>query len=115
MGLDSTISSHFGNAQYFVLIDVEGKKTVDWRILKNPGISFEKGKGIVAANFLIKNKTDVLITKEIAQGPFHVLRDSAIKIFYLPKDMSIIGIVKKFSDQRSESLRNPEKKHSHTD
>lgn len=114
-GLDSIISSHFGNAQYFVFIDVEGKKTVDWQILKNPGSSLDKGKGIVAANFLIKNKVNVLITKEIGQGPFHFLRDSAIKIFHLPEDTSIIGIVKEFSDQRLESLRTPQEKHSHTD
>lgn len=61
----------------------------------------------MAAKFLIENKVDVLLTKEIGEGPFHVLRNSYVKIYEMPHDLDIRRILEALQRKELEEITSP--------
>ena len=84
-GLSSKVSGHFGAAEYFCLFDIDlrtaDNELTDMRFIKNPYFALERRKGLKAAELLVTNKIDKLITKEsIAQkSAFYVLEDAYVE------------------------------------
>jgi len=82
-GLLSKISRHFGEAEYFCIFDIRrvDNDLADMRFLKNPFATLEKRKGLKAAELLVENRIDKLITKDsIAQkSAFYVLDDAYVE------------------------------------
>ena len=78
------ISSHFGEAPIFMLFVFKSSEKVVEQVdfIVNPYTSETKGKGILAAEFLIKKNIDILIVKkEFAnKGPVYVFSDSNVEI-----------------------------------
>jgi len=72
-GLNSTISSHFGKADYFIIASVKDDKIQDFKIIENPGRGLEKKRGIKAAELLKDEKIDVVIVDHLSEGPSYVL------------------------------------------
>ncbi len=66
------------------------------------GAELEKGKGIAAAKFLIENGADVLPTKKVGQGPFHVLRDDFVKIYKIPESLDIRQVLEAYEKEELE-------------
>jgi cation diffusion facilitator family transporter len=83
IGIKSRISSHFGEAEYFCIFDLQADTNtlLEIRFIKNPFITLEKRKGLKAAQLLVGYKLDKLITKEsIAQkSPFYVMDDACVE------------------------------------
>ena len=78
------ISSHFGEAPIFMLFTFKPSEKVVEQVdfIANPYNSEIRGKGILAAEFLIKKNIDILIVKkEFAnKGPAYVFSDSNVEI-----------------------------------
>ncbi|MGB4659923.1 MAG: cation diffusion facilitator family transporter, partial [Mobilitalea sp.] len=78
------ISIHFGEAPWFILIKFKfGQRvTTQIDIIANPFAQEEKGKGILAAEFLIKKGIDVMIVKKDfgSKGPAYVFSDSNVEV-----------------------------------
>jgi len=78
------LSKHFGESPYFTLITVKADdKTVKSRdIVSNDFLSVERGKGIMVAEFLVKQGVDVLLLKEKfeGKGPEYVLSNSDVDV-----------------------------------
>jgi len=72
-GLDSTINSHFGKADYFIIASVKDDKIQDFKIIENPAKELEKKRGIKAAELLKDEGIDVLIVDHLSEGPSYVL------------------------------------------
>ena len=81
-GLLSKVSGHFGEAEYFCIFDmrIDNNDFIDMRFLKNPFATLEKRKGLKAAELLVANNIDKLITKEsiVQKSPFYVLDDAYV-------------------------------------
>jgi len=77
------ISSHFGDAPYFAIVDVDkpGRNVVRTEVVANPHMYVEKGKGIAVANFLMTFKPDVVATQEnlAGKGPGYVFADGGVE------------------------------------
>ena len=80
----SSISEHFGKADCFMLCTVRKK---DGAVLgktckKNPYCRQEKGRGIMAAEFLIKEKIDILFIQNSLhnKGPLYALENGNIQV-----------------------------------
>ena len=95
------ISDHFGEAPCFSLISVKAKsqEVIDQKIISNPFIQVEKGKGILVAEMLNKYFIDVLLVKEsfTGKGPSYVFSDAAVEVILtkentLPKALDCLGI-----------------------
>jgi cation diffusion facilitator family transporter len=80
---EGKISEHFGKAPFIALWDraTDGTATAP-KILGNPFLNVEKGKGIGLAEFLAGKGVDILYTKEDfkGKGPEHALAGAAIEV-----------------------------------
>lgn len=103
-GLDSRISEHFGGSPYFMFIDIEAGSPSKWFVAENPGAKIEKKKGIEAAHFLVQQKADVLVAKEVGEGPYHVLRDSSVQIFALDQESEVRNVLDALSSKKLRTL-----------
>ncbi|MCD6281935.1 MAG: cation diffusion facilitator family transporter [Deltaproteobacteria bacterium] len=78
------ISLHFGEAPCFVLakVHIKDKKIVETRVIENPFIKIAESKGILVAEFLVKQSVDVVITRESfgGKGPFYVFSSASVEM-----------------------------------
>jgi predicted Fe-Mo cluster-binding NifX family protein len=81
---DGKVSEHFGEAPYFALVTI---RTADGSleqqaVYRNPYTEVPKAKGIRVAEWLVKNKRDVVLTKESlkGRGPQYVLSNAGVEL-----------------------------------
>jgi len=98
-GLHSKVSGHFGRAPYFIFIELEDGKIKSWDISENPASDLEKKRGMKTTEFLKNRGVNVLIVGEIGEGPFHMLRDSFVKMLQMPE---VVEDVEKVVEKVSE-------------
>jgi cation diffusion facilitator family transporter len=79
-GLQSDISEHFARAHYILIADVFNGRIISTIVKDNPGTTLEKKKGIETAEFLEKEKVDVLVSTGVGEGPKYVLSDKSIDV-----------------------------------
>jgi cation diffusion facilitator family transporter len=91
-GLKSRMSEHFARAPYILIVNVIDSEIKDTIIKENPGASLEKKRGIETAEFLGKEKVDVLIGSEVGEGPMYALSDKLIDVM-IPKGKNLEEII----------------------
>jgi predicted Fe-Mo cluster-binding NifX family protein len=79
-GLQSDISEHFARAPYILIADVANGRIISTVVKDNPGTTLEKKKGIETAEFLEKEKVDVLVSTGVGEGPKYALSDKSIDV-----------------------------------
>lgn len=98
-GLQLKPSHHFGKSPYYIIIELEDNKIKSWDIFENPGAGLERKKGVKTAEFLKKMGVNVLVIRDIGEGPFHSLRDDFVKILQVPDDVNNVeGVVEIIND-----------------
>jgi cation diffusion facilitator family transporter len=79
-----TISDHLGEAPYFRLFQVSttGNRVLEEKILPNPYLKEEKGKGIKVSTWLIENQVDAVYTHRSfsGKGPSYVFENSEVRL-----------------------------------
>jgi cation diffusion facilitator family transporter len=103
-GLESRINPHLGKAPYFLFVDIEKGKVKNWFVSQNPSVDLEKKRGITSAYFLIGHKVNALLTKDLGEGPFHVLKDNLVKIYKIPENTDIRQILDAFQRKELEPM-----------
>jgi len=83
-GLHSKPTGHFGRAPYYIFIEVENNKIKSWEIAENVAAALERKKGVKTAEFLKSRNVNVLIVRDIGEGPFHALHDGFVKMLQMP-------------------------------
>lgn len=109
-GLKSKLSDHFGRANYFIFIELDGKSIKSHYFIENK----YKKKRVRAGLFFIKNvvlkeKVDLLITGQIGAISFHTLRDNLIDV-YLTNKNTVKKSLDDFMDNKLKRLIKPTKK-----
>lgn len=93
-----SISPHFGEAPWFMFIIFKnGEKTANRvKVIQNPCIKEEKGKGILAAEFLLQNSVDVVIVKKdfSGKGPAYVFSDANVEVILTEEEKPVLAIEK---------------------
>ncbi len=110
-GLDSPVTLHFGSASYFAFIEVEEEQILSLHVKENEGAKLSHKKGIKAARLLVEEKVDVVLAGSLGEGPFHVLGDNLIQIYYLPKSVEIREAVRLLNQNLLERMVSPTEKH----
>lgn len=81
---DNKVSEHFGETAAFLVLKVkaDSNSLVKQDILINPFLLEERGKGIRAAELLVKNGVDVVVVKRKfhGRGPEYVFRDAGVEV-----------------------------------
>jgi predicted Fe-Mo cluster-binding NifX family protein len=84
--LDGTLSEHFGEAPYFALVSLKlsDGDVEEQEIMQNPYREISKGKGIRVAEWLVSQKVDKIVLKELLQGkgPEYVFADAGVEMKY---------------------------------
>jgi len=104
-GLNSKVMNHFGRANYFLFVDVdrEKKKINKMYTKRNPFKKKIARAGLAAVHFLVNEKVDILVTKEIGEISFHTARDHLINI-YKTKGKTAKEIINNFMNEKLAKL-----------
>ena len=88
--VDGPISEHFGEAPYFVILALhrDDHSLMERRVITNPYRTLERGKGIRVAEWLVSQKVDVVMSREIlhGRGPAYVFRDAGVELKVIETD-----------------------------
>ena len=82
-GMGSKVSPHFGSSPYFLFIDLHDGEIMRWFTLTNPGRDLEKKRGKTITDLLLSENANVLLSDEVGEGPFHILRDSFVQVLHV--------------------------------
>ena len=78
----SLMDSRFGRCAFFALFDIEGQK---WEFMPNPGALEKSGAGIKAAQFLVEQNVDAVLTGEVGPKALNVIQSAGIKAYSIPE------------------------------
>jgi cation diffusion facilitator family transporter len=82
-GIESKTALLFGEAPYFIFVDVSGGEARRWATRPNPGLGLERKRGLTTSHLLIDEGATTLIAKQLGEGPYHVLRGAFIDMYEL--------------------------------
>lgn len=106
-GMNSSISRHFGKADYFAFVKIENNRFELEYIKENPFKEKKVRASLAVVEKFVKNKSpDILITKEIGQIGFHTIRDYFVDI-YMAEGENIKDIVDNFIQEKLKKLEKP--------
>ncbi len=110
-GRKSKVASKFGRAKYFALVDVDLKERLIERveIIRNPHAREVLHAGLKTARFLTARKIDAVITKEIGEIAFSVLRANLIEVYKCEGRM-LGSVISAFLKGKLKELRKPTKR-----
>jgi cation diffusion facilitator family transporter len=78
------IGDHFGEAPFFILIDVDtaARRVLDRETVPNPYLALDKGRGLRVALFLLDQKVDVVVSREslAGKGPGFALAQAGVAL-----------------------------------
>jgi predicted Fe-Mo cluster-binding NifX family protein len=78
-GLEDSVSKVFGRAQTFTILDAEGEKITELRVLDNPGKTYQHGAGPLAVKMLLDAGVEVVIAYELGVGASELLKQHDIE------------------------------------
>ncbi len=105
-GLDSAVIDHFGRADNFIFVNIDGKKIKSFYVNKNPFKEKKVRAGLSAVNFVIKEKVNLLITQQMGDISFHTLRDNLVDI-YKTKGKTVKNVLENLIKNKLEKLEKP--------
>jgi predicted Fe-Mo cluster-binding NifX family protein len=97
---ESILDARFGRCEYFQIHDTEKKEV---KILENLGKCANGGAGIVAANQLIDEKVDVIITGNLGPNAFKLIDVAHVKA-YKCENISITAVFEKYNNNELEEI-----------
>jgi len=103
-GLSSPVTPHFGEAPYFLFIDVENGIVERWFTRRNKALGLEKRRGVTLSELIIEEEATTLLTAEIGEGPFHILRDSFVEIYELLEKVTAADAVNTFIEGKMKRM-----------
>jgi len=100
---DDLVDMRFGRCEYFQIHDTEIVEII--KILENKGESASGGAGIAAANQLIDENVDVIITGNLGPNAFELIEKAEIKT-YKCDSISIKTALDKYNNNELEEIKN---------
>jgi predicted Fe-Mo cluster-binding NifX family protein len=109
-GLESMVSAHFGNVPFFAFIELENKQIKNVYVKANRAARRVRKKGIDAAQFLVEEKVDVVLTGSMGEGPFHLLRDGMVQVYVLSEQVELEKAIRLLNENKLERMTVPVEK-----
>jgi predicted Fe-Mo cluster-binding NifX family protein len=91
--LTSPLSNTLGRAPFLILYDSSDGK---YESIENPGFQTQDGSGLKASAIVLRNKADVLLTKEIGRKSYSVLLKEHMKIELIKSGGTVKSAIKKY-------------------
>lgn len=100
--VDGRTESRFGRAPLFFLIQSDGNP--GYFVKNTQNRQAVQGAGIQAAQTLLREEAEVVITGHCGPKAFRVLKEGGVRIFQAPREGSIEEALREFSENRLEEL-----------
>jgi predicted Fe-Mo cluster-binding NifX family protein len=91
--LDSLVSDNLGRSPFIIIYDDESRKHI---FSVNTGFQLQDGSGLKAAEIIIQNKTNLLLTREIGRKAYSVLMKEHVDIHLLSSSGTVKSTIKKY-------------------
>lgn len=88
---NSLIDLRFGRCEYFQILDVESNEK---KFINNNGLLSSGGAGVAAAQQLIDENVDVIITGKIGPNALKIIEKSSIKVYSCKKEITSMEVIK---------------------
>lgn len=72
------VSEHFGRSNYFLIYNTEEK---EYKFVENSARKSSGGAGIKAAQIVVYENAEVLVSPQLGQNAADVIKDARIKIY----------------------------------
>lgn len=105
--MDSMLDVRFGRCRYFQIHDTDSGEV---KVIENAAQFSGGGAGIAAAQQLIDEKVDVIITGSLGPNAFELIEKSGIKA-YKSESLSISVVLEKFKNSELEEIKSAGKAH----
>ena len=106
--LDSQIDERFARAEFFAILSVKKDRIESFEFKENIFKEKEIRVGLAVAKYLLEEKPDVLIARQIGPISFHTLRDNLIEV-YKAEQGTIKQIMEEFLENKLTKLEKPTK------
>ncbi len=103
-GLNSEISNHFGRAKKFIFVELKKGEVKNFYFKDNPFLKKKIRAGLEASRFVLKEKINSIITREMGPISLHFLRDNVIDVYGGTKEKVKI-LLNRFSRGKLKLLR----------
>jgi len=94
-GLRDRVSSVFGRAATFTLIDVDGEAVAGVKVLENPVVSYHHGAGPIVVKMLVDEGVNVVISNELGLGASELLKQQNVKSVFVKPGTSVESALKR--------------------
>ena len=101
--LDAEVDQRFGRCKYFLIVDLEN---MNFDVISNESIMASGGAGIKAAETVVNNGAEVLITGNIGPNAHKTLATGGVKIYTGAKG-SIKDAIKSYKNNELNQTDNP--------
>jgi len=92
---DAKVSERFGRCPYFLLIDTgSGEK----KIISNTGASDSSGAGIRAAQLIVDNGAETVITGRVGPNAYTLLAKVGVPIYVVVRNTDIIEALRLYQE-----------------
>jgi len=99
--IENLLDIRFGRCEYFQIHDTESGEV---KILENKGQNCSGGAGFVAANQLIVQKVDIIITGNLGPNAFEIIEKAGI-IAYKCENVDISLVLEKYNKSELEEIK----------
>jgi predicted Fe-Mo cluster-binding NifX family protein len=82
--LESPVDSRFGRCPWLILVDTESNQ---WKAFQNPGASQSGGAGVAAAQFVVDQNAEVVISGDFGPNAARAFQTAKIDMRLFPKQV----------------------------
>ncbi|KAF1083983.1 Dinitrogenase iron-molybdenum cofactor [Sporotomaculum syntrophicum] len=93
--LEASVNQTFGRTPYFLIYDTETKENV---FIDNSAAASQGGAGIKAAQSIVDNKAEAVLTPLCGENAAEVLNAAGIKIYKTVRDASVMDTINAFME-----------------
>lgn len=98
--IENLLDMRFGRCEYFQIHDTESEK---FMAIENKGQNSSGGAGIAAANQLIDEKVEVIITGSLGPNAFELIEKAGIKA-YKCGNIAISAVLQKYKNRELQEI-----------
>lgn len=102
--LDSDIDPRFGRGANFLVVDPD---TLEWEAHPNPGVNAMGGAGTQAAQFVVQQKADAVISGDFGPNAYIALAAVEIPMYLCGAGGSVRSVIERFKAGQLERVHAP--------
>lgn len=102
--LDAGVDPRFGRGAYLVIVDTD---TMEWQAYPNPGVAASGGAGSLAAQFVVNQKAEAVISGDFGPNAYNALQAAGLAMYLFGASRSGREAVDRFKAGQLEHVAGP--------